>query len=1534
MLISGLFINSQAQTITTGAVSPAAVCEGSAISVAYTTTGSVTGFTFKVQIAPTATPTAFTDLPTTGSASPLTATVSNGTAAGTYRVRVTGTSSTTTITGSPSSTTLTVNDVPAPPAVSNPPPYCQNTTAAPLSATASAGNTLQWYGTSATGGTASTTAPTPPTSTPGTTKYYVSQKNNSSGCESPRAEITVTITQTPPLPGVTTPVNLCQGDASSPLSATPTTGGTLNWYGTSASGGTASATAPTPPTSATGTTTYYVSQTAGSCESARAAITVTVSAKPAPPTVANPAPYCEGVTAPALSATASAGGTLRWYGTNATGGTPTSVAPTPSTSAAGTTTYYVSQVVNGCESDRVGITVTVNARPSAPAATTPVTYCQNETAAPLSATASTGNELRWYGTSQLGGVASATAPTPPTTTSGTTTFYVAQRNTGTGCESNRASILVTVNATPGAPGVNNQSACQNSDPVTLTASGQNLKWYTTATGGTGSSTAPTLPTTTTGTTTYYVSQTVNGCEGPRAQIDFTVRPVPAAPAVASTAVVYCQNATSTPLSATASSGGTLNWYGTSATGGTRSSTAPTPSTGTAGDFTYYVSQTVNGCEGPRAGIPVTVNPTPGAPAVTTPVNLCQNGPTQPLSATASGSNTLRWYTVSTGGTASTTAPTPPTTSTGTFNYYVSQVNAANCESPRAVISAVVNALPAAPTNVTNAEVCQLSGNITLTASGQNLKWYTTATGGTASTTAPSQSTDQAGTFNYYVSQTINGCEGPRATATVRVKPQPAAPAATTTAVVYCQNVTTAVPLSATPTTGGTLNWYGTSATGGTRSGTAPTPATGTAGDFTYYVSQTLEGCESPRVGIPVTINPAPAVPGVQSPVNLCQGTPAQPLTATTSSGGTLRWYGTSATGGTASTTAPVPPTTAAGTSVYYVSQVSSQGCEGNRAAITVVVNALPTAPTGTTNAIVCQFEKPVVLTATGENLKWYTQESGGTAQTTTPSQSTDQAGTFDYYVSQTQRGCEGPRAKATVLVKPQPGLPGVQDRRVCQFDASTPVTATGENLKWYNTDGNIYPSAPTPSTTQGATFTYQVTQTVNGCESRKATLQVIVQTTPPPGVTSPVTYCVDAQATPLSATGSRLEWTDPFGRTSATAPTPPTQQPTNDQNIFYYVTQTGDNGCKSPRSEIKLVVNPRPTASITGSTTVNLGRPATLTLNYTSVPPFTVTLSDGRTKTSQTLQDTIVVLPRQTTIYQIANIENVCGKGLPGNPATATVNVLIPTITTGALTEARLCAGSQITVPFTTTGTFNTGNTFRVQMADTTTKQFIDISPSIQGGGPIQATIPLSTVQGLYFIRVIASNPAIPVPGSNSQTVLNVRQLPTATLTGSRDVFEGESAQLNIAFRGDGPWTFTYADSLRSFEVTTNANPHLVTVTPARTTTYRLTGVTNGCGTGSVSGTVTIRVLPVLGVEPTDPLLDAVRVYPVPTEQNVTVELDGLPGNEPVGLTLSNLSGQTVWQQTTRQTRTQFDLSQQPAGLYFLRVQIGERSTIRRIIRR
>jgi hypothetical protein len=1055
------------------------------------------------------------------------------------------------------SISVVVNALPAAPVVTTPITYCTGETATALTAT---GTGLLWY-TTATGGTGSSTAPTPSTTTAGTAIYYVSQTSTTTICESPRASITVNVTSSASAPSATTAVNYCEGATAAALTATGTS---LKWY-TVATGGTALSGAPTPSTAAAGTTTYYVSQTTACGESPRTAITVTVNAKPTAPTVTSPVEYCQYATASALTGT---GTSLKWY-TVASGGTALSGAPTPSTGSAGSTIYYVSQTsTSGCESARASITVTINAAPAAPAVSSPVNYCVGASATTLTAS---GTSLKWY-TVSTGGTALSGAPTPSTGSAGTTTYYVSQTS-GIGCEGLRAAIAVIVTAIPGAPTVSSPvNLCVGAIASALTATGTSLLWYTVASGGTGSTAAPTPSTSATGITTYYVSQT-NGCgESVRASITVNVNPTPTAPVVTSP-LTYCQYETAAPLTA---SGTSLKWY-TTPSGGS-STGAPTPNTGTPGTTTYYVSQTnSSNCESSRSAIEVIVKPAPTPPVVVSPVNYCVGAVSIPLSAT--GTNLL-WYTTASGGTGSTTAPTPSTATVGTTTYYVSQTNdTTGCTSMRASIVVNVYDVPARPAVVSPRNYCVGAASVALTATGTSLKWYSSATGGTGSTTAPVTVTTTTGTFKYYVSQTSAfGCgESARDSIVVNINAIPAPPTVTTP-VSYCAgDIATALSASGT-----TLKWY-TVATGGTGSTTTPTPSTTTAGTYKFYVSQTsAANCESARDSITVTINAKPAAPTVTTPVSYCVGATAVPLVA---SGTSLKWY-MSASGGTASTITPTPSTGTAGTTTYYVSQSSGLSCEGPRASIVVTINAIPAKPTFSTPVNFCIDATSTSLSATGTSIKWYTSASGGTGSTTAPIPSTSTLGTQKFYVSQTVSTCESIRDSITVNVNPRPAAPAViTPVTYCAGETASALSATGTSLKWYMsaTGGTGSSTTPVPSTATAGTTKYYVSQT-NGftCEGARDSITVTINTTPAaPIAASPVEYCSGTPATALSATGTSLKWytTASGGTASTVAPTPTT---TATGTTTYYVTQSNSLGCESARTPVNVIVYATPSAPTVG----------------------------------------------------------------------------------------------------------------------------------------------------------------------------------------------------------------------------------------------------------------------------------------------------------------------------------------------------------------
>ena len=153
---------------------------------------------------------------------------------------------------------------------------------------------------------------------------------------------------------------------------------------------------------------------------------------------------------------------------------------------------------------------------------------------------------------------------------------------------------------------------------------------------------------------------------------------------ATTAVQYCVNETASALSATATSGNTLNWY-TVATGGV-AGTVPTPSTLTAGTFTYYVSQVgIQGIEGPRTAIIVTVDANPTAPTVTPSgaTSFC-TGSTITLTSSQATGNV--WNNTAASTTATITVGT-------TANYSVTYTDGNGCSSTSIPLSVNVSATP-------------------------------------------------------------------------------------------------------------------------------------------------------------------------------------------------------------------------------------------------------------------------------------------------------------------------------------------------------------------------------------------------------------------------------------------------------------------------------------------------------------------------------------------------------------------------------------------------------------------------------------------------------------------------------------------------------------------------------------------------------------------------------------------------------------------------------------------------------------------------
>jgi hypothetical protein len=385
-----------------------------------------------------------------------------------------------------------------------------------------------------------------------------------------------------------------------------------------------------------------------------------------------------------------------------------------------------------------------------------------------------------------------------------------------GCDS-LVTLNLTVNPIPAAPtGLAAQEFCNSATVANLSATGTAIQWYAAASGGT----ALTVGTVLNNGTTYHASQTVNGCESTdRLAVTVTIN-TPATP-TGTANQEFCNAATVADLTATGSG---IEWY-TAPSGGTALTSGTALSNGT-----YYASQTISGCESiNRLEVTVTIN-TPAAPTGTANQSFC--GTATLADITVTGAN-ITWYDAASAGTVLGAG----TALADGVTYFASQtVN--GCESiNRLAVTATVNAIPSAPAASASQEFCNGATVADLTATGSGVQWFTAASGGTALTTGTALASG-----SYFAAQTVNGCESTdRTEVTVNII-TPATPSGDA-----AQNFCSASTVADLTATGTAIQWY-TQATGGTAL------AAGTAlSNGTYYASQTINGCESERLEVTVTV---------------------------------------------------------------------------------------------------------------------------------------------------------------------------------------------------------------------------------------------------------------------------------------------------------------------------------------------------------------------------------------------------------------------------------------------------------------------------------------------------------------------------------------------------------------------------------------------------------------------------------------------------------------------------------------------------------
>ncbi len=326
--------------------------------------------------------------------------------------------------------------------------FCNGGTLNDIPVTSLPGATVVWYATS------TSTTPLPSTTNLVTGTYYVVQTDGTT--TSHRIAVTVTVNPTP-VDLVSQPIHLCGSTTFGNLVVNNLPGATVRWY--------VSLTATTPINNNVPVTTgtYYATQAFGICESQRVAYQISqFDALDKPLAVAQV--FCGTGTVANLVAEGVNGAQLMWYSSS------TAVNALSSTAALSNGTYYVSQTINGCLSERRAVAVRVISL-AAPQVG-PFTVCGGGEISDLYISAGSDVTFKWY-----------ISPSSTTELAQNTPLvegiYFVER-VQLGCVSARTPVQVTIGAIPTAPtGAATQSFIEGSTIANLILNQSNLVWYAT-----------------------------------------------------------------------------------------------------------------------------------------------------------------------------------------------------------------------------------------------------------------------------------------------------------------------------------------------------------------------------------------------------------------------------------------------------------------------------------------------------------------------------------------------------------------------------------------------------------------------------------------------------------------------------------------------------------------------------------------------------------------------------------------------------------------------------------------------------------------------------------------------------------------------------------------------------------------------------------------------------------------------------------------------------------------------------------------------
>ena len=601
--------------------------------------------------------------------------------------------------------------------------------------------------------------------------------------------------------------------------------------------------------------------------------------------------------------------------------------------------------------------------------------------------------------------------------------------------------------------------------------GNNVKWYSAATGGTAIA-----PTTSLVSGDYYASQTnANSLESTdRTKVVVVLLGVPTLTIVNPAAVCSPATVDITLQPAVITTDGTklTYWSDNSATTAIPDETAITTSA------TYYI-KSENATNDAACSIVrpvvVTINAIPTL-TITDPATVCSPTTVDITSSSVISTNgtTLSYWSDA----LATTAITNQAAITASNTYYIKSDNG-TCSVIKPVVVTISN--PSAPTASSSTQtfcVSSLAKVSDLSATGlagSTITWYNAASAGTA---YPSADLLIDGRI-YYASQTTTATPACESTSRLAVTVAFSNAGITITGQAtqtFCSDLYPSPKVSDLKTTNGsTILWYA-APTGGTA-----LPTTDLLIHSTKYYA-TVSGCESStRFEVLALIQTTPLVPTTNFTQNFCSIN-SKKVSDLSATGSAINWYNSTTTG-----SAALDPTTALVTGSYYATQTVGS-CESSKTTLVTVTVTDPAKPTtSSASQNYCSINTKTVadLSVNEPTIVWYTSASSTISNIALdPSTILDNG---NYYATQKVNGCESiERLEVTVTVyDPAKPTTSSTSQSYCSLNtkAVEDLSINEPSIVWYTSASSTISNTALNPNTILVSGKYYAAQKVGLCES-------------------------------------------------------------------------------------------------------------------------------------------------------------------------------------------------------------------------------------------------------------------------------------------------------------------------------------------------------------------------------------------------------------------------------------------------------------------